>query len=291
MNITTVSIQGSSNCNEDAIIRNDALHIYGVIDGATSLVPYRSQNGDTGGKLAASLIAEFLNKQAMLPADRMSNGPEALLELLREANHRLAREMEHCGIRTADKEQLWTACAVTIRIGERFIDYAHAGDCMLIVTYRDGTIRVVTHDQLAPVDDHSMQMWVEGMEAGLSSRESLREYVKPQIIEGRKLANRPGGYAVLNGDPAFVNFAEYGRLSRSAVQSLLLISDGLYMPKPIDAPRVDGALEVAEFVRDMGLERYVDWLISLEESDLECLRMPRFKTSDDKTAVLVQLER
>ncbi|GIQ71064.1 hypothetical protein DUZ99_03320 [Xylanibacillus composti] len=288
MNITAVSMQGSSDCNEDAIIRNDGLGLYGVVDGATSLVPYRSENGDTGGKLASTLIADFLNTQKELSVSGATVGPEALMELLSEANRRLARQMELCGIESARKEQLWTACAVVVRVGERFIDFAHAGDCMLIVTYRDGTIRVVTHDQLASVDERSMQWWVKGMEEGLANREELRDFVKPRIMEGRKLANRPGGYAVLNGDPAFVDYAEFGRLSRTNVESLLLISDGLYIPKPLDASPADGALEVAESVRDKGLERYLEWLIALEESDPDCLRMPRFKKSDDKTAVLVQ---
>ena len=142
------------------------------------------------------------------------------------------------------------------RVGPKWIEYAQLGDCMLAVYYADGTIRIVTHDQLAHVDDRTKAAWQEGVAAGLKTSAELWAHTRSQIVAGRALANRAGGYGVLNGDPASADFVEYGRISASSVVSLLLFSDGLYMPKPPGESDRDSAAEIASLVREMGLPRY-----------------------------------
>jgi hypothetical protein len=106
MRITTITVKGSSLCNEDALILNDAKQIFGVIDGATSLVPFSTAKGETGGLLAARVIASHLNKESLAAPD----GPEQLLALLSEANDSLREEMRGQGISLDRKEELWSAC-------------------------------------------------------------------------------------------------------------------------------------------------------------------------------------
>ncbi|MDF2961389.1 MAG: hypothetical protein K0S39_3124, partial [Paenibacillus sp.] len=50
-----------------------------------------------------------------------------------------------------------------------------------------------------------------------------------------------------------------------------------------------GGLEavVAAVVED-SLQQYANWLISVETEDSECRKYPRFKVSDDKTAIWIQ---
>ena len=36
-----------------------------------------------------------------------------------------------------------------------------------------------------------------------------------------------------------------------------------------------------------GLKGYIDDLVALEETDPECIQYPRFKKSDDKTAMML----
>jgi serine/threonine protein phosphatase PrpC len=282
MRITSLSVKGSNPWNEDATVRNEANRLYGVIDGATSLVPFIGRKGETGGVLAARVIEEYLNRVVNIPA-------QGLLRFLLEANELLRAEMRLNGIVLDKKEELWSACAVVVNITEHWINYAHAGDCMLIAYYEDDTVRVVTHDQLEPIDQLTLDKWAEGVAVGIVQRDELWAHTKPQIIRGRQLANAPGGYAVLNGDPALVNYAEYGRISRVGVKALLLVSDGLYKPKTAGSAKTDGAVELALRVKDMGLKPYVDWLINLEESDPDCVQFPRVKKSDDKTAIYIEL--
>jgi serine/threonine protein phosphatase PrpC len=283
--VTALSVKGSSPWNEDIWICNEAGGLYGVIDGATSLVPFVGAEGETGGVLAARTIARSLT-QAELQADSRA---DKLLELLLDANILLRFEMEQNGIMMERKEELWSACAVLVHITDHWIDYAHAGDCMLIAYYQDDTIRVVTHDQLESIDQLTLDQWADGVAAGIMKRSELWAHTMPQIIRGRQLANSPGGYAVLNGDPDLVNYAEYGRISRVGVKDLLLVSDGLYKPRAVADSRTDGAVELAARIRDMGLQTYIDWLIDLEENDPECVKFPRVKKSDDKTAIYIEL--
>ncbi|BBH24507.1 hypothetical protein Back11_58520 [Paenibacillus baekrokdamisoli] len=286
MRITTVLVQGNGILNEDALIRNEAIQLYGVIDGATSLVPYKNANGETGGYLAAHLIATCLNE---LKEQDRTGGAEGLVDRLAEVNLLLRTRMIEAGIRPEQKEELWSACAAVVQIQPEWIEFAQAGDCMIAVFYTDGRIRVITHDQLAHVDDRTKEVWSQGIASGLSSKAELWEYVKPQIIRGRALANAPGGYAVLNGESKFADYAEYGRISRTNVQALLLFSDGLYIPKPAGVSDKDGASEVAALVQEKGLSSYIEWLAALEMSDPDCRQFPRMKTSDDKSAIWIDL--
>jgi serine/threonine protein phosphatase PrpC len=285
MKVTTLSVKGSNAWNEDAWVSNEVNRLYGVIDGATSLVPFVGRKGETGGVLASRIIEGYLNRVDLHAVTQAQD----LLQLLVEANDLLRSEMERNGIAIDQKAELWSACAVLVRINQQWIDYAHAGDCMLMAYYDDGTIRVVTHDQLEHIDQLTLDRWADGVAAGIVQRDELWAHTKPQIIKGRNLANSPGGYAVLNGDPELANYAEYGRISSVGIKALLLVSDGLYAPKAANSLRTDGAVELALRVRDMGLQQYMDWLIELEESDPECVQYPRVKMSDDKTALYIEL--
>lgn len=287
MAIATVSIKGSSMLNEDALIMNEPAQLYGVIDGATSLVPYKGPGGETGGYHAAQLAAHYFNE---LGEQDIPVGARSLLGALEEVNRLLGVRMTESGIILEQIEERWSACGVVVRIQPRWIEFAQTGDCMLAVYYTDGTIRIVTQDQLAHVDDKSKAVWAQGVAAGLTSKAELWEYVKSQISSGRRFANVPGGYSVLNGDPEFADFAEYGRISRTNIRALLLFSDGLYVPKPIDKSDRDGAIEVAALVQEKGLQPYIEWLTDLEESDPDCIQFPRMKTSDDKSAIWIELE-
>lgn len=157
MKLTNISVKGSSPLNEDSLALNPSLNMYGVIDGATSLVPFKGENGETGGYYAARILSDFLQGMPC-PANTEWSPTEALLQ----ANQKLREEMIKHGIQADRKEELWGACAILIRVDDDFIEYAHAGDCMLIAQYEDGSFRSVTHDQLAHIDNKTRALWAEG---------------------------------------------------------------------------------------------------------------------------------
>jgi len=287
MIVTARSVRGSGVWNEDALVSEGASRIYGVIDGATSLVPFAGPAGETGGYYASRIVAESVKRTFGQQAGTEGVGT-TLQDALAQANRELRNAMEAEGIEPGRKEQLWSAGAVLVRLGGSFIEYAQAGDCMLTAVYRDGTIRVVTHDQIAHLDRVTHRLWAEGIEGGLTSRDALWNHVKPQIIAGRQSANTPEGYAVLNGEPEAVDYLEYGRLNRINLKALLLMTDGLYVPKRADERAFD-PVETTELVARLGLDSYLERLIRLEECDPNCRLYPRVKMSDDKTAIWIEL--
>lgn len=283
MKKTTISIQGNSVWNEDSLIVNDTIHLYGVIDGATSLEPYRGFGGETGGYLAAQLIAKTIMHMSQDNVGQKLTLPTMLLQ----ANQQLRSEMLAAGVDVNRKEQLWSACALLVRVYDTYVEFAHAGDCMLIAMYEDGTIRLITRDQLEVVDRPTRQLWAEGVASGLTSRDELWQLVMPQIHAGRRLMNTLNGYSVLNGEPELADHMECGRISRAQLTSLLLFSDGLIDPQREHSYEED-LRQIILKVKSMGLNNYIQWLIQVEESDPECLQFPRVKRSDDKTAIYLE---
>jgi serine/threonine protein phosphatase PrpC len=284
MNVVQLSVKGSNPWNEDGLIIHEELQIYGVVDGATSLVPFTGPRGETGGYYASRIIVNALDRILCIPGQDEVPLAQALLE----ANRELRAEMLRHNINVERKEELWGACAVVIRLSETGVEYVQTGDCMLAAIYRDGTIRVVTRDQVAHLDQETYRLWAEGVAEGIKSREQLWHLVKPQIVSGRQSANTPSGYAVLNGEPEVADHLEYGRINRINLKALLLMTDGLYVPKRAFETPFD-PVEATSLVMKMGLREYVDWVIQTEENDPDCLEYPRVKKSDDKSAVWIEL--
>ncbi|MEK8129944.1 protein phosphatase 2C domain-containing protein [Paenibacillus filicis] len=279
-----ISIQGTGEWNEDAVVVHEAQGIYGVIDGATSLVPFRGTHGETGGRLASHLVKEYIEG---LPPDTESGTLETLMK---EANRRLGEAMLENGIDLAAKDQLWTAGFALIRVTDHGIEYAQAGDCMIFAIYEDGSVRTVTRDHVAHIDEESRQIWEQGIASGIGSKATLWEQVKPRILANKEKMNTLHGYSVMNGKPDAEMFFEYGRLNRICLQGLLLITDGLFFPREIGHSLLDPETELWRQVQAEGLQNYANWLLDLEREDPECIRIPRFKVSDDKSAVWLRLD-
>ncbi|MCJ8012189.1 protein phosphatase 2C family protein [Paenibacillus sp. KQZ6P-2] len=283
MKIQHISIQGAGEWNEDAVVINPEQRLYGVIDGATSLVPYRSANHETGGRLASQLLKHYFEQ---LPGE---DGRD-LETLTKEANARLGEEMRASGIQMDRKSELWTAAMTLIRITDHHIEYVQAGDCMLMTLYRDGSVRTITRDHVAHIGEVPMATWKQGIESGIRSKAALREMVQPQLLANRDKMNTDHGYSVLNGLPDADRYLESGKINRIQLAGLLLVTDGLFYPEEWPCAEAEnGNLEekLLRCVASDGLERYAEWLLALENGDPECIRYPRFKISDDKSGVWI----
>jgi hypothetical protein len=115
------------------------------------------------------------------------------------------------------------------------------------------------------------------------------EHCRDILVLNRYLANAAGGYGVLNGELACGDFLEYGRLNKNQVRALVLLTDGLFMPRLYGETEPKWEETVLPIVHK-GLQRYADELIALESADPECLRYVRFKKSDDKTGVVLYFD-
>jgi len=280
MRVEWISIQGSGEWNEDAVVINEAQGLYGVIDGATSLVPFRGPNQETGGRLASQLVKRYLEDYTgPIPAYG------GLEQLLKQANLLLRQEMEVCGIDLNAKEQLWTAGIALIQVTETHVEFAQLGDCMIYALYQDGSIRTITWDHVAHIDQETMLLIKQGLASEAGAKEGLKTQVKAKILANKQKMNTPEGYSVLNGDPAAELYIESGKLNRIMLRGLILVTDGLFFPQDMEDNDQDRHETMIRHMSATNLQAYADWLLQLENEDSACIRYPRFKTSDDKSAI------
>jgi serine/threonine protein phosphatase PrpC len=281
-----ITIKGSSQWNEDSWFAREDAAVFAVMDGATSVTPFRGPNGETGGYLASRTVRRTLEA---ISAEEWNT--IELKDAVLKANAALRAAMLESGINVEDKEQLWTTGIAIVKITPTQVHYAQTGDCMILARYKDGTHRLVTHDQVAHIDMQTMQRWKACVERGMKKREDIRREVEPFIRSNKVKMNTLDGYAAVNGEPALKDFIEYGTINRILLTDLLLLTDGLFPLIEPDQP--DNRLDDAKLwsgILEYGLQGYADRLIAQEQTDPDCQVYMRFKTSDDKTAIWLRFE-
>jgi len=281
-----ISIQGSSAWNEDSWLVREDVQVYAVMDGATSVTPFRGPNGETGGYLAADTVRKTLDALAAEQWRQMTLKEAVLL-----ANEAVRSAMLDSGVNVEDKAQLWVSEIAMIQVTPTQVHYVQTGDCMILARYKDGTERLVTHDQLAHIDTQTMHRWKECVESGMTRREDIRRKVEPFIRSNKVKMNTLEGYSAINGEPQLGDYIEYGTINRIQLTDLLLVTDGLF---PLTEPdslhmRLDDS-KLWSGVLEYGLQGYAERLIAQEQSDPDCQKYMRFKTSDDKTAIWLKFE-
>lgn len=276
--IEQYTLKGIHFLNEDALMIHEQAGLYGVLDGVSSVVPYLSDKKETGGYLAAQAVKNFFESLDQV---------EQLTEHTAAANDKLRELMQQAHIDMEKKDGLWGTALALVRIQEERVEFLQTGDCMILAVYQEGEVRPLTWRQVAHLETPAIAKWEEGVNQGLTRQEELLGTVIDIIRENRFKSNVNGGYGVLNGDPRAVDFLEYGKINRSRLAHLILLTDGLFWPVndvPSDRSYWD---YIAQRILLKGLEQYTHELQDIEEADPECLTHARFKKSDDKTGMVI----
>ncbi|MDN9011643.1 protein phosphatase 2C domain-containing protein [Brevibacillus laterosporus] len=278
MRMETFTSKGIGYLNEDALIVHPTLPLYGVVDGVTSLHGYMNDLKQTDGYLASTTIARYFTQiHRLIP----------LPEHISTANLLIRLHMQEAGIDLSSKQKLWGAAVGIVTIEKHGISYAQTGDCMIFAVYENDNVRILTRPQVEVLEERTLRKWQEGIEHGLLSRTELSLFIRDLIIQNRELQNEPHGYGVLNGEEQATEYVEYGRINRAGVKNVVIITDGLFWPLA-NQEKQDWSWMVHKIL-EMGLKDYAKALTKLEESDPECMKYPRFKTSDDKTGIILTL--
>ncbi|KOR89600.1 protein phosphatase 2C domain-containing protein [Paenibacillus solani] len=281
VNIEQFTHRGIHFLNEDALIINERAALYGVLDGVSSIVPYLSDKKETGGFIAAQAVKHYFESLGCA---------EQLTEHFAEANQKLRELMLKANIDMEKKDGLWGTAMALVRLHEDRLEFIQTGDCMIIAVYQDGEVRPLTWRQVAHLESAAIAKWEEGVSQGLSSQKDLHETVIDTIRENRFKSNTDEGYGVLNGEPEATRFLEYGKINKSRLTHVILLTDGLFWP-PKDVPNDQSYWEyTAQRLLEKGLEQYAHDLLKIEDADPECLTHARFKKSDDKTGMVVHLD-
>ncbi|KGX85609.1 protein phosphatase 2C domain-containing protein [Pontibacillus marinus] len=278
MKIESLTYKGVGELNEDSLIINDEMALYGVADGVSSLVPFKSDDNLTGGYIASNEVKRYFEHLHQI---------NHLSEDLFVINRNLREKMEENGIDMVKKEQLWGTALAQVRVNENGVEFIQTGDCMILAVYQDDHVRPLTHLQTEHLESKVLNRWKELVHNGVNNRDDLMKEVKDTLVSNRMKSNTPEGYGVLNGEEDAIHYTEYGKINKIGLKYLILITDGLFLPSESVPAAENYWGYVAQSLLHKGLEQYANDLIELEESDPECLKYPRFKKSDDKAGLVI----
>lgn len=263
--IEHVFAQGSGPLNEDCLTCSD--NLFGVFDGASSLVPHLFQ-GKTGAWWASRLISnEFAKNDA------------SLFELGSRANKQLQLQMTAMQVESKDNLHCWSASAAVCRLNENHIEWLQSGDCQILAITKEGKCRLLTdyHNH----DRETLKLWQRLI---ASNDPEPRKKLRPQVEKVRRQMNR--SYGAFNGKPAALDFFRLGRHPIDKIRHLLIFTDGLLPPSEEPGEEPDFCW-LAKHFHSGGLQQVMQEIRQLEKSDPHCHRFPRFKQHDDIAAVAI----
>ena len=162
------------------------------------------------------------------------------------------------------------------------------GDSCLLARGNDGA-----HISVAASPNNAFDHWLstealKRRDAGMLDIKELLAEFRPQLMQGRKLRNSPGGYGILEASPSAVEFAEYFDLGMPG--EILLCTDGYYRAVDYYALHSEESLLDASLAPG-GVDRVLNSIRAVEASDPACAKYLRFKPADDATAVAIKKSR
>lgn len=267
--IQSLSLAGSSvTPNDDRA--GESKRLAWVIDGATDLGP-PGLMGNRGG--AAWLAREAQGAFTAAPDAPIRSICADVADLLASA-YAAARTREPLG-----RWELPIAAFLAARLAEDTLECAWLGDCVGLL--RRGT----TIARVGPVR--------EAKDAEAERAASLAEHglgsVKRSapILENLRASRSRPGIAVLGVEPETMRQLETRRLACAPGDELLLMTDGF--SALIDAYAVCDEVALFDALVAEGLASLGQRLRAIEAADSACARYPRFKTSDDATALWLRI--
>ncbi len=270
--VTHVNEIGVRAINEDCVLVDETRQVFGVFDGASSLVKYVSPDGKTGGYLAAAAAS---NAFARNPLD--------LKKAMLDANTQIETLHAQASIDTSNNVNRFGTMAAVVKIRDEDAELLQIGDCIVIVINTSGDAHVplgyVDHDIIA------MRKWKEFADQGVTN---ILERVYDDVLRQRKLANVE--YGMVNGDPRLQDHIKTTTISLKDVATILILSDGMFLPKA--SPDADENWnEYAEYYNKSGLVGLLKTVRDIEDSDPTLTKYPRFKLHDDASAVAIDFTR
>lgn len=241
-----------------------------VIDGATGLGDEELIDGPSD---AAWLTAE-MGAAFRAFADE-AEGPAALLSMAARACE--ARFLKARRRTPAERYEIPTAAVLVAASGPDGLEIAELGDCAIYIAAGGRVTRFGgTEAGRALEQQNARKMVVAG---GGRSPEVLAF-----LRRVRNLANTPNGYPIFAPDARSADAVRQHRLPAPSGEALLL-SDG-YEAAVEDYGLFDGPALIAAARGDVRAP--LEALRAVEAADPDCRRHPRFKQSDDATALLVR---
>jgi hypothetical protein len=221
--------QGDAPVCEDGFIMESPVY-FGVLDGVSEAhLPEEKPKlieGQTFGQFASHVIAKrFAEAQR----------GEPLWDITKEADWFLRDSIELAKLNLSQSENLPSASFCVSQINEKEIRILQGGDSLMVYRTKDGRYRGIENQRFA-IENFLVETIKKLMEKHADPKidldtirnEKMWPEFLPILVETRrKYVNRPGGYAMINGQRKFQALVKEVSLEREKIDSIIFFTDGL----------------------------------------------------------------
>lgn len=246
-------------------------HAAVVLDGLTS--PSELDSGCVHG------VPWFVHQLGSSLLKRLANVEESLRGNLAAAISDVAQL--HAGQCDLANTGTPSATVALVRVREQEIEWLVLADAAVLLETDDG-IRVVTDDRVSSVAAAQRDAALAEGHSDNEKRRLISELVSAQ----RKVRNQAGGYWIAGSNPDAAYEASTGSVGRRDGQRCALLTDGVTRLVEFGE---SSWMDLFEALDKEGPERIIGRVREAEASDPELARWPRYKPSDDATAVVLNL--
>ena len=262
--------------NEDYAYAND--EFYFVIDGATSLTTQKFSKEATDAKWFAKNLCKFL-KTALL--DKSKNLTQILkLAIIKLKQDYLALSKNNVVI------DMPSAAICVCRKNNNKLEYFVLGDCGFLIKTPQ-YIKDITTTDIAKLDKRDIDTMIQLSKQTNISILEARKKIADQVLAKRLSKNTPNGYYIISDDPNACDHAVCGEIDIEDNTQIVLYSDGF--SQIWDTVYKYSISKVFDLLNSgYKLKQIVKDLRTIQQLDKDCNDYPRFKKSDDSSAIYVK---
>lgn len=254
-----------------------------IIDGASGLTRTNITNFENDVYWYVTQWKEIL--EANLDTDK------SLKDILKDGLRTIKDRFHYL----ADKEEVspldYPSAAITIvRTINNHIEYFILGDCSIVLKDNKGEVCYLKDDRVTKFDNQVINNIIEENEKNFNQHKIFKGF-SPKSLEmlrvNRLKKNTNEGYWILEFNERAIDKGLYGRLFVDDSMQAVLMSDGF--SSSIDNYRLIDEYSVFDYVKNYGLDKIYESIRNIEKDDIDCIKYPRLKKSDDCSAIFIEV--
>lgn len=254
-----------------------------VIDGATDLHEKPLTTYASDAAWVATYLSERLSGSAM-GYDLHGANADDLRHELKNASQSLRDDWAGAWPIPFEKWRSPIASVLVLsEFEERSIEIVELGDCRCFLLDADGVAHVVG----GPDDAADSESELAAQQTDADKPLLQREATISRLRQMRASLNREGAEWTFCLDPTCADNARTHRFELKRPAHILLMTDGF--SALVDRYRIYDAAGLVRAALDKGLQELGQELRAIEAEDAGGAKHPRFKASDDATALLMRL--
>lgn len=270
--------QSNNNVNEDISTINE----YGawILDGATGLSGKNLIDNCSDARWYVNQWNDYLKKNIHKLDMDLKRIMKKGINIIKDKYYKEVRDKNITSL------DLPSSSIVVVRWFKNTLEYFILGDCTLIIE-KNNNVKIIKDDSVTKLDNKIFKTMDKIMKEENKSLREAKSKVKDLIISNRLLKNRKDGYWILEFNTEALDNALYEKISLNGDIKLLMTSDGF--SAIADRYNYISMEDLIYEAKNRGLDSLCKELRAVEERDYKGIKYPRFKKSDDASAIYVEL--